>query len=57
MPRTKTKPDDEAQKKRFIEKARELGTDESEEAFERAFKKIVPPKEKSETAHSKRHKG
>lgn len=42
MTRTKTKPDDEAQKKRFIEKARELGTDESEEAFERAFKKLVP---------------
>lgn len=44
MAKRKPKPDDEAQKQRFIEKARELGTDESEEAFERAFKKIVPPK-------------
>ena len=44
MAQNKTKPDDEAQKKRFIEKARELGADESKEAFEKAFKKIVPPK-------------
>lgn len=44
MARQKPKPDDEAQKKRFIEKARELGTDESEEAFERAFKRVVPAK-------------
>jgi len=44
MPRKKSKPDDEAQKKRFIEKAREIGAGESKEAFERAFKKIVPPK-------------
>jgi hypothetical protein len=27
-----------------VKTARELGCDESEEAFERAFKKIVPPK-------------
>jgi hypothetical protein len=47
MARTKTKPDDEAQKKRFIEKAREIGADESEEAFERAFKRVVPPKKPS----------
>jgi len=47
MPKTKAKPDDTDQKKRFIEKARELGADESEEAFERAFKKIVPPKKPS----------
>jgi hypothetical protein len=33
------------QYERFREAARELGTDESEEAFERAFRKIVPPKE------------
>lgn len=45
MARMKTKPDDEAQKKRFLEKARELGADESEEAFEKAFKRIVPPKD------------
>ena len=29
--------------KRFIETAREAGTDESEEAFDRAFKAVVTP--------------
>ena len=32
------------QRERFIEKAREIGSDESGKTFERAFKKIVPPK-------------
>ena|GEM_PF-3653414 len=32
------------QRQRFIDKARELGLDESGESFERAFGKIVPPK-------------
>ena len=32
-----------AQKKRFIETARELGADESGEPFELLFKKAVPP--------------
>jgi hypothetical protein len=40
----KRKPSDKEQYERFRQAARELGTDESEEAFERAFKKIVPPK-------------
>jgi hypothetical protein len=31
------------QKQRFIETARELGVDESGEAFERLFEKVVPP--------------
>ena len=45
MPRKpKAKPDDPAQSKRFIEAAREHGTDETGEAFERVFKKIVPRK-------------
>jgi len=44
MAKSKPKPDDIEQKKRFIEKARELETNESVEAFERIFKKIVPPK-------------
>ncbi|SMF00107.1 hypothetical protein [Tistlia consotensis] len=39
-----------SQKERFIETARELEVDESEEAFERAFKKIVPSKIKNPTA-------
>ena len=45
--RTKTEPkprkrkaDDPEQYERFRQAARELGTDESEEAFERAFKKM-----------------
>lgn len=43
-PRTKTKAKDTEQSKRFIEKAREIKADESGEAFERAFEKIVPEK-------------
>jgi hypothetical protein len=41
IPKTK----DKRQYERFIETARNLGCDESEEAFERAFSKIVPPKQ------------
>jgi hypothetical protein len=45
MPRKpKLAPDDPAQSKRFIETAREIETDESAEAFERAFKVVVPTK-------------
>jgi hypothetical protein len=45
MPRKPKPPaDDPAQSKRFIETAREIGTDESRERFERAFKRIVPAK-------------
>ena len=44
MAKPKRKPDDKAQKERFIKKARELKADETGEAFEREFKKIVPPK-------------
>lgn len=32
------------QSRRFIEAAREIGTDESPDAFERVFGKLVPPK-------------
>jgi len=32
------------QYERFVKTARELGVDESEEAFDRAFREIVPPK-------------
>jgi hypothetical protein len=47
MPKRKEEPTSEtvaAQKRRFIETARELGADETGEAFERAFAKVVPPK-------------
>ncbi len=43
----KPKPDDKAQKERFIKKAREIEADDSGEEFERAFKKILPSKEAS----------
>jgi hypothetical protein len=46
MPRKPNpKSDDPAQSKRFIEAARELETDETGEAFERVFKKVVPAKQ------------
>jgi hypothetical protein len=45
--KAKAKPDDLAQSKRFIETARELGGDETPEAFERVFKKIVSAKRTS----------
>jgi len=38
------KPDDAEQSKRFIDKAREVGADETEEGAERAFKKVVSKK-------------
>ncbi len=42
MARTpKPKRDDPEQSKRFIEIAREIGVDESEGAFERAFHKVA----------------
>jgi hypothetical protein len=41
------KKTDKAQYERFVQTARELGCDESEEAFVRSFEKIVPPKYKS----------
>ena len=53
MAKPKSKSDDKAQKQRFIEKARELEADESEEAFEQAFKKIVPPQKSTGTDRPK----
>jgi hypothetical protein len=45
MPRKpKPPPDDPEQSKRFIEAAREIGADESPEAFEEVFRKVVRPK-------------
>ncbi len=41
------KKSDKEQSQCFIDKAKELGADDVE-AFERAFKKIVPPKKKNE---------
>jgi hypothetical protein len=38
------KPDDPEQVKRFIETAKAVEVDERPGAFEKAFKKVVPPK-------------
>ncbi len=38
-------PDNPEQSKRFIDMAREVEADESPEAFERAFEKVVRPKD------------
>jgi hypothetical protein len=60
MPKVRTKPEpapkrDKPQYDRFLEKARELGVDDekSGEAFEQAFKKIVPPKPKHQAKTSR----
>lgn len=39
------RPDDPEQSRRFIETAREVGADESPEAFGKAFSEVVRPKE------------
>ena len=38
------KIEDKKEYERFVKTARKLGCDESEEAFERTFLKVVPPK-------------
>jgi hypothetical protein len=40
----KPKIADKRQYERFVETARKLDCDESEEAFENTFKRIIPPK-------------
>lgn len=45
MDKKPARDEDKPQHERFIEKARELGADESEDALDRVFKRIVPPKE------------
>jgi hypothetical protein len=40
------KTTDKRQYERFVETARILGADESEEKFDRAFRKIVPARER-----------
>jgi hypothetical protein len=46
-PKTTRKPDNPEQFERFVEAARKAGVDESGEAFERAFDKIVPARKPS----------
>ena len=51
-----SKTTDKREYERFVETARKLGCDESEEAFERTFEKIVPPRRASATAKMGRAK-
>lgn len=44
MPARKPKTDEKPQSERFIETAREIGADETPEAFERMFEQIVKRK-------------
>jgi hypothetical protein len=45
-PKNKPQMTDKAQSERFRQTARELDCDENEEAFARAFEKIVPPRKR-----------
>jgi hypothetical protein len=40
------------QRERFIDAARETGLDETKEALEKAFAKLVPPRQPSSTGRS-----
>ena len=42
----RVKKDDKEQSRRFVETAKELGTDESGRSFSRVFKKITPQKDR-----------
>ena len=57
MPKQKTSDRTTEQSKRFIDTARELGADESGEAFEQAFGKIVPPKRPKPAQECRRSRG
>ncbi len=41
MPARKPRPDEKPQSERFIETAREIGADETPEAFERVFRCVT----------------
>jgi hypothetical protein len=41
-PKPPSKSDDPAESQRFIDMALEVETDETPEAFDRAFKKVIP---------------
>jgi len=50
MPARKNQITEAERSRRFKETARELEADETGESFERAFKKIVPPKKPKDDA-------
>ena len=41
-PSSSRRPDDPTEYPRFLDMAREVGVDESPEAFDRAFEKVIP---------------
>jgi hypothetical protein len=47
MPRKPSKTSDPEEHKRFLETAKQVGADESPEAFDRAFKKVASHKPSS----------
>jgi hypothetical protein len=49
LPKVPDKATNKEQSKGFIKAAREHGTDETGKAFERLFKKVVPPKKASKS--------
>lgn len=49
MKKEKRKPDDEAQSQRFVETARQLGSDEDGKAFIQTLNVIAPNRQKKET--------
>lgn len=53
----KPKPDAVSQYDRFIETARELGTDQDAEALDRVFGKVVPPVVPSKSEDAKAENG
>jgi hypothetical protein len=44
MPARKNTMTEEERSRRFVEKAKELGADESSEGFDRVLEKMMPPK-------------
>jgi hypothetical protein len=49
MPAKKPKPEEKPQRERFIEAAREVGADETEEGFDRAFSMVIAEKPHRDT--------
>lgn len=57
MPAKKPKSDEKPQSQRFIETAREIGTGETQEAFERAFGSVTVKVNNTTAPPSKPHSG
>lgn len=46
-PKSSVKPDDPAEYERFLATAKEAGASEDPKAFDKAFKKVQPPRQKT----------